>query len=629
MASITFRLENALSGDQYAITAPIGDRIDTATGTTTRYIDLQGARYKNEGTEEDPSWVIDQTLDYAFKRSYGEFFSYTESDLNRNYIELNDPDELRDPSSSSINNEYVHVKVVGTGGRLNLALWTETQYTPEPVTILHTSFSGAANTGWFNPIYGYPPGVAIGTTTQFMNMNSVWQQTLYTPDGKKPKISFHIETAKHGDYLYPILVVTGWSGYLDTSGEEPEVKYGIIWQRAVSTSFMFGSEIIVPGRTPSTTPNTTPSGGMGARNNRSADVPMPGASGLSGLNYFVTSETGAGIRLYKVTPVNWSKLTQILWSTGWWKKIQQAITSAVYGSFNAPSSYVISAVKIALPVTIDGEPLTESDIWLGPVQYTSQDANLNPAGKILGTRYAETGTYTFSIKPYSDTFLDFDGFTKIEVHVPFCGVVHISPDACMRGQIQVKYIVDLVTGSCCAVVRTIDQFGNAKIFSVLSGQCGIAVPFVSNELTLDKVMGAVGAVATGAASGNLLPVISGAGSLVENVVPYSGSKVTGSATIGGAAAVLGDRSLYVAIYHPQDLTGLSDDDPNYQQDYYGYEVGYPAAYFGTLAELKAAAAADGKAEVYVEAEIDPDLIPDATAAEKEKIRAALKGGLYV
>ena len=620
MSIVPFKLKNSVTGKEYAISAPIGERVDTATGTTTRYIDLEGVRYRNDGTEEDPVWVVDQTLAYAFKRSFSMFFEYTENDLSNNYIELADSDELKGTDDT---NSGISLSIVGGGGALKLALWTETEYTPDPVTILHTSFTGAGNSGWYNPIYG-AQFIPIGTTSDFSSMSRVWTQTLYTPDGKKPKISFHIETAQHGQYSYPILVVTGWYGYLD--GEE--IKYGILWQRAISTSFAFGSQILIPGKTPSTTPNTTPSGGMGARDNRSAVVPMPGASGLSGLNYFTTSTTGAGIRLYKVSPGNWGKLTQVLWSQGWWKKIQQTVTSAIYGSFNVPSSYIISAVKIALPVTIEGEPATESDIWLGPVQYTSANANQNPAGKILGTRYAESDVYTFTIKPYSDTYLDFDGFTKIEVHIPFCGVVHVSPDACMRGRIEVKYIVDLVTGSCCAIVRTVDQFDNSKIFAVLSGQCGIAVPFVSNELTLDKVMGAVGSIATGAASGNPLSILSAAGTLAETVTPYSNTKVSGTATIGGAAAVLGDRSLYVAVCHPQDLTGL-DNLPGRQTDYYGYEIGYPAAYFGTLQDLKTAAAAVGQQEVYVEAEIDPDLIPDATAAEKEKIRAALKGGLYV
>ena len=620
MSIVPFKLRNSVTDKEYSISAPIGERVDTATGTTNRYIDLDGVRYRNEGTEEDPVWIVDQTLAYAFKRSFSPFFDYTEADLNNNYIELSDNDELKGADDT---NSGVSLSIVGGGGTLKLALWTETEYTPDPVTILHTSFTGAGNSGWYNPIYG-AQFIPIGTTSDFSSMSRVWTQTLYTPDGKKPKISFHIETSQHGQYRYPILVVTGWYGYLDNE----EIKYGILWQRAISTSFAFGSQILIPGKTPSTTPNTTPSGGMGARDNRSAVVPMPGASGLSGLNYFTTSETGAGIRLYKVSPSNWTKLTQVLWSTGWWKKIQQAVTSAVYGSFNVPSSYIISAVKIALPVTIEGEPTTDSNIWLGPVQYTSANANQNPAGKILGTRYAETDTYIFKINPYSDTYLDFDGFTKIDVHIPFCGILHVSPDACMRGEIQIKYIVDLVTGSCCAIVRTIDQFGNSKIFSVLSGQCGISVPFVSNELTLDKVMGAVGSIATGTASGNPLSILSAAGTMAETVTPYSGTKVSGTSTIGGAASVLGDRSLYVSVNHPQDLTGLNNL-PGRQTDYYGYEAGYPAAYFGTLQDLKTDAAAVGQQEVYVEAEIDPDQIPDATAAEKEKIKAALKGGLYV
>lgn len=628
MAVVSFNIRNTKTEKVYPISAPIGERIDTAASGSTRYIDLQGARYRNDGTEESPHWVIDQTLDYAFKKSYGGFFSYTEADLNQNYIELNDSDELRDPASSSVNNEYVVCEIVGAGGRLAIALWTETQYTPDPVTILHTSFSSASNTGWYRPNYGYPPGVTIGTTSEFTAMNSVWQQTLYTPDGKKPKISFHIETAKHGDYLYPILVVTGWSGYVDSSGEEPVVRYGIIWQRAISTSFAFGSAIVVPGKTPSTTPNTTPAGGQGARNNYSYNVPMPTASALSGLNYF-SSYSSPGLHLYKIDPENWAKLLAILWSSDWMKKISQALTSLVYGSTKAPADYILSCTKIALPVTIDGEPSTTSSIYLGPVDYITQTPGAYPVAKHLPTRYAETQTWIFDIYPYSDTYLDFDPYTKIEVHVPFCGNVKVSADACMRGQIEIKYIVDLITGSCCAVIRCKDQFGQYKINSIVSGQCGISIPFAAQENTIDKIAGAVGSMVAGAASGSAIPMITGAASAALNASPYGGAKTAGISTAGGAAAVLGDRSLYVAVYHPQDLTGLDDSNPNYQLDLFGDRLGYPAAWFGTLSELHTSAQSAGHSEVYCECIIDPEPISEATDAEKQAIARLMQEGVFL
>ena len=507
-------------------------------------------------------------------------------------------------------------------------MWTETQYTPDPVTILHTSFSSASNLGWYRPNYGYPPGVAIGTTSEFSAMNSVWQQTLYTPDGKKPKISFHIETAKHGNYLYPILVVTGWNGYVDSSGEEPVVRYGIIWQRAISTSFAFGSAIVVPGKTPSTTPNTTPTGGQGARNNYSYNVPMPTASTLSGLNYF-SSYSSPGIHLYKIDPENWAKLLAILWSSDWMKKISQALTSLVYGSTKAPADYILSCTKIALPVTIDGEPSTTSSIYLGPVDYITQTPGSYPVAKHLPTRYAETQTWIFDIKPYSDTYLDFDPYTKIEVHVPFCGNVKVSADACMRGQIEIKYIVDLITGSCCAVIRCKDQFGQYKINSIVSGQCGISIPFAAQENTIDKIAGAVGSMVAGAASGSAIPMITGAASAALNASPYGGAKTAGISTAGGAAAVLGDRSLYVALYHPQDLTGLDDNNPNYQLDLFGDRLGYPAAWFGSLSELRISAQSAGHSEVYCECIIDPEPINEATDAEKQAIARLMQEGVFL
>ena len=100
MAVVSFNIRNTKTEKVYPISAPIGERIDTAASGTTRYIDLQGARYRNDGTEENPHWVVDQTLDYAFKKSFSQFFAYTEDDLINNFIELNDSDELHDTSTS-------------------------------------------------------------------------------------------------------------------------------------------------------------------------------------------------------------------------------------------------------------------------------------------------------------------------------------------------------------------------------------------------------------------------------------------------------------------------------------------------------------------------------------------------
>lgn len=626
MAVITFNLRNRLTEKVYPISAPIGERIDTTTTGITRYIDREGARYVNEGTEENPHWIISETMPYAWKRSYSLFFQYTEQDLNNNFIELDEEHELYDSTQLINGNGSGIVDFVGAGGSVRLALWTETIVEQgQTVTKLHSSMSGVSNSGWYRPNYGYPPGVVIGIEGgEYTDMNPIWVQTLYIPDGKKPKISFHVETAKHGDYLYPILVVSGWYGYLDGD----EIKYGVRWQRAISTSLAFGSAIVVPGKTPSTTPNTTPAGGQGARNNYSYNVPMPTASALSGLNYF-SSYSSPGLHLYKIDPENWAKLLAILWSSDWMKKISQALTSLVYGSTKSPADYILSCTKIALPVTIDGEPLTTSSIYLGPVDYITQTPGTYPVAKHLPTRYAETQTWIFDIYPYSDTYLDFDPYTKIEVHVPFCGNVKVSADACMRGQIEIKYIVDLITGSCCAVIRCKDQFGQYKINSVVSGQCGISIPFAAQENTIDKIAGAVGSMVAGAASGSAIPMITGAASAALNASPYGGAKTAGISTAGGAAAVLGDRSLYVALYHPQDLTGLDDNNPNYQIDLFGDRLGYPAAWFGSLSELRISAQSAGHSEVYCECIIDPEPISEATDTEKQAIARLMQEGVFL
>lgn len=620
MASVNFKIKNRLTEKVYEISAPIGDRIDTGTSILVGYIDREGARYRNEGTEENPQWVISETMPYAWKRSYGQIFSYTEQDLNNNFIELTEEHELYDPDQLTNGNGMAPLDVVGAGGSIRLAMWTENVVEQgQTVTKLHSSMGGVSNSGWFRPNFGYPPGQPIGTEANtYGGMNPDFVKNYYVPDGKKPRISFHVETAKHGDYLYPILVVCGWYGYVDTSGETPEVKYGCRWQRAISTSLAFGTSAMQPTKTPSSTPNTTPSGGMGNRNNASQDVPMPGASGLTGLGYFTTGSS-KGFHLYEVDPTNWARITKWLYTTDWWKLVAQYLDKAFMGS-NAVSTFVLTNVKLMLNVTFpENTRIADELVYIGftSVGTTSSTGDNRARGTSLTTRYAETQTWTFKIEEYSGTFLDFEPYTTITAHIPFCGVCHIPTDACMRGTVEIKYIVDVITGSCCAIVRATDQFNHTRIVSVLSGQCGINIPLTASDHMMNNITGSISSIVTGLVSGNALPVITGGVDLMSEQISVKSSDTSNS---GGAASILGDRALYVAVDRPQDLTGYSTEGID-EIDNFGNKVGYAAASFCKVKDI-------GDDE-YLEAIINPKSISTATDAEKEAIRNQLQRGVYI
>ena len=617
MPVVNFKLKDRLTEKVYEISAPIGDRIDTTSSGQHRYQDLQGARYVNEGTEENPQWVVSETLDYSFKRRYSIIFNYAESDLNNNYIELSEEHELYDGSNSPNNSEVV-VDIVGAGGSMRFALWSETVVEQgQTVTKLHSSCSSVGNSGWYRPNYGYPPGVAIGTTSDFGAMNAIYVQNLYVPDGKKPKISFHVETAKHGDYEYPILVISGWYGYVDSSGEEPVVRYGVRWQRAISTSFAFGTSEMQPTKTPSKTPNTTPSGGMGNRNNISQNVPMPGADGLAAFSKYA-SGNASGIHLYKISVTNWAGLEQELWNDDLLSAVTQSVgRGVVVQGKQGLAQYIISAVRIGVPISVSGASYS---VTVGKFDFKGGTYSA-VTGEILNSRFTDSDVYEFDIPFYSKTFLDYDPMTKIQVHIPYCGVVSVSPDRCIGGKIQIKYIIDLITGDCTAIVRTIDQFENTCIAAVLAGKCGVSIPFVTNEVDMEKIAGSIFSIATGALSGNVGGVAKGALGIVSaNQDLIDSTKVGNTSSVGGMSAIMGDRALYVAVYHPQDLTGYSIEGID-EIDNFGNKVGYAAASFCKVSEI-----GDGQ---YLEAIINPNSIQTATDEEKEAIRSIIQRGVYI
>ena len=612
---------NSESPKEFQLQIPVGEQVYSPA--SSKVVGPRRTPWKIPFDVDNPD---PETTDELIGIKSGEKpFSYTESDLDGNFIELSaNPSEQIGTSSANVSFECQ-----GYSGILSMRLCsypdsqspTRTLYNSRVTTIYSKAYVNSYTWEQYRNSSSWNPDDPWGDrwvdpNGDWFNSNAFRAEELNVLNGVRPRISFHIETFRNpswetGRYIN-CLVMNHW--FWDMSDAQNPV-YSIRNQQIIALKYI-SDEPITPQKpkTPSKTPNSTPEGGRGNRNNYSYPVPMPSSSGLTGLGYFATGGT-TGIHLYELDQANWVKLTQWLLGSSALKLLSQAINYISMGS-TALDTFVLSVVKLMLPVDFPtGTTVANEVVYVG---YTSAGSGNNQAvGTSLKTRYAHTETWTFNVEKYSDTFLDFEPHTTIEAHIPFCGVCRIPTDACMGGSIEVRYIVDVITGSCCAIIRAQDQFGNYQIISVLSGQCGINIPLTAANHFTNNITGSVASIVAGMTSGNPIPVMTGTAGLMTQEV---GTKSSGTSTSGGAAAILGDRALYVAIYHPQDLTGLKLQDLK-QVDGFGNKLGYTAASFAPLSSF-----ADNE---YVEALINPNSIQTATDEEKEAIRSIIQRGVYI
>ena len=103
--------------------------------------------------------------------------------------------------------------------------------------------------------------------------------------------------------------------------------------------------------------------------------------------------------------------------------------------------------------------------------------NNNVTGYFLGSTYDtidfsfRRGTNNGFVAAFGNCFLDYAPYTRAELIIPYCGTVQLNPADFLEHDINVKILVDYITGICTAFVMR----ENVAIMTV-SGSMGIDVP---------------------------------------------------------------------------------------------------------------------------------------------------------
>lgn len=251
----------------------------------------------------------------------------------------------------------------------------------------------------------------------------------------------------------------------------------------------------------------------------------------------------------------------------------------------------------------------------------------------------DAGSCTYYPTLGVNDFRSYPPYSHAELYVPFCGSVNIDPNVYLNHTIGVKYLVDLNTGECLALI-----YRDGMVVDSIAGSMSVDIPFsgvdraaydaskrqaetnsknAKSNALLSGAAATFGIVA-GAVTGNPLAIGAGVGALTKTAtidknnisqaeynlnhvqIPY---RVQGTAS--AATSFANERRCRLIIYRPMMLS--------YDAATYGHTVGYACIRTGTISEFS------GYTQI---SNVDLSGL-SATDAELDMIRAMLSQGVII
>ena len=235
------------------------------------------------------------------------------------------------------------------------------------------------------------------------------------------------------------------------------------------------------------------------------------------------------------------------------------------------------------------------------------------SSKTVNNNYVEVDCGSVWVTEYFGNVFDYSPFTEISIYLPFIGIMPLSIDDIMRGEICVKYTVDVYTGACIAEV-SVNRDGVGGVLYQFNGNAAVEYPITAMSYnaalsaTISIASGVVGSIPQ-FASGNIL---GGSMSLASGGIGAAAgarNKISRSGSFSGNAGAMGSKIPYLIITRPQPEIAQSAESFN----------GLGA---NSVSEI-------GSLHGYFRARFVTLEIPSAFKSEIDEISMLLQSGIYV
>lgn len=254
------------------------------------------------------------------------------------------------------------------------------------------------------------------------------------------------------------------------------------------------------------------------------------------------------ISIWSPTPAQLSAFTKKLWS--------KDLIDNLLKLLGDPMDACISLQKVAINPVIDGE----RSLVLG-------NYNTGIPMRHVASQYATMDLGGINIPPKFGNYLDCDPYTEIVLYLPFVGFTKLSATSVIGHAVNVVYNVELLTGSCLAMVKR-----EGVTIATYTGQISMQLPITGQNYSR-VISGAANGVMSGAPAGVAGAVTSGiigAMGNLEHTLQTSGSMSINS-------GFLGSFKPYVIISRPipysgayQNVRGYVQNQTDYIRNFSGY-----------------------------------------------------------
>lgn len=376
-----------------------------------------------------------------------------------------------------------------------------------------------------------PSGVSKQTGATYPTKNDPVTTTYPTWDTQSKQVSRPTETDPNNKIkVLPIQlpVIDPKTGLQDQAQNQPtpvpDAEALIQTQPDVSTDSNIKLPQDVPTNDIGTTDPSTPVGDL-------AGVPTSGM-----------------VALYNPTLAQLRSFSQWLWSNDFIDNIKKI--------FQDPMSAIIGLHLIyATPSTSDTQTIITGYL----------DSNV--PSKVVDNQYIVIDCGTITVNRYFGNVLDFNPYTKIQVYLPFIGVITIDTDDVIGRAVTIKYKIDVLTGTCLASIKispTADDILRQKTLYSYAGNCAVQLPISGGSYAgiISNCIGVASSVAATMLSGGALAPAAVAGAV--NAVTNSKLNVEHSGSLGSNAGSLGIKKPYLIITRPKPYAASS------YQLYYGF-----------------------------------------------------------
>lgn len=193
-------------------------------------------------------------------------------------------------------------------------------------------------------------------------------------------------------------------------------------------------------------------------------------------------------RIYNPTLSQVQALARYLWTD---PDVLQTIWNHIKQIFEDPMQAIIGFNLVPVPVPNGG---TQNFALM----YIDTGVSMT----VAANQFVDLDCGTVELKRYYGSALDQSPYTKVSCFLPYIGTVNLNTDEVMGTTLQVKYRVDIVSGSCVAKI-----FVDGNCLYQYSGHCAITIPissadfssYVSAAISVGKLAAAAITAGAGAA----------------------------------------------------------------------------------------------------------------------------------